>query len=606
MHVVYSHIEERRLSESNRTIRNGPIRRAKTLDTMKWLARYIRPYSGRWIIASVLTILVALMNILTPYLSGLIVDIVIVGGRMDWLIPLLLLMIGGTLFRTILRYIYRYQYELISQDVLFQIRDNLYQKFQELDFSFFNHMRTGDIMARMTGDTDSIRHSIAWVYFNLLDNIVLFISALIFMAGVESRLTFSLLAVTPFIALFTVLLSKHANRAFYDIRESFSKLNSMVEENIRGNKIVKAFGNESFEKVKFDQVNNQYKDTNLKSAVISAQYLPLIETFAGFMSVIAVGYGGWLVLIGEMSVGNLVTFTGLIWMMILPMRNIGAHMNDIQNLLAGTVKIRELLVIEPQIQIEHEKKKGKIKGKVEFQNVSFSFPDEPDFKVLEDINFKVEPGETIGILGETGSGKSTLVNLISRFFDPISGRILIDDVDIRDWSVIDLRENITVVMQDVFLFSDTVRKNIAFSEPETSLDEIEEMAEVADASEFIDKMPARYETFLGEQGSGLSGGQKQRLSLARGLLKNPSILILDDTTSALDMETEAKIQRGMEDISFNRTSFIIANRISSVKNADQIFILSRGKIIERGKHEELLNRQGAYYRIYREQLGQAE
>lgn len=576
------------------------------MDTMKWLSQYIRPYSGRWFIASVLTIMVALVNILTPYLSGLIVDEVIVGGKVDWLIPLLLVMISGTLFRTILRYVYRYQFELISQDVLFQIRDNLYQKFQELDFSFFNHMRTGDIMARMTGDTDSIRHSIAWVYFNLLDNIVLFISALIFMASVESRLTFSLLAVTPFIAIFTVFLSKRANRAFYDIRESFSKLNSMVEENIRGNKIVKAFGNEAYEKVKFDEVNNRFKETNLNSATISARYLPLIETFAGFMSVIAVGYGGWLVIVGEMSIGNLVTFTGLIWMIILPMRNIGSHMNDIQNLLAGTVKIRELLIIEPEIQIDSAKKKDEIVGKVEFQNVSFSFPDEPNFRVLDDISFKVEAGETIGILGETGSGKSTLVNLISRFFDPVSGKILIDDVDIREWSVIDLREKITVVMQDVFLFSDTVRKNIAFSSPDTSLDEIEEMAEVADASEFIDKMPARYETYLGEQGSGLSGGQKQRLSLARGLLKNPSILILDDTTSALDMETEAKIQRGMEDISFNRTSFIIANRISSVKNADQIFILSRGKIIEQGQHEELLERKGAYYRIYREQLGQAE
>ena len=576
------------------------------MDTMKWLSQYIRPYSGRWFIASVLTIMVALVNILTPYLSGLIVDEVIVGGKVDWLIPLLLVMISGTLFRTILRYVYRYQFELISQDVLFQIRDNLYQKFQELDFSFFNHMRTGDIMARMTGDTDSIRHSIAWVYFNLLDNIVLFISALIFMASVENRLTFSLLAVTPFIAIFTVFLSKRANRAFYDIRESFSKLNSMVEENIRGNKIVKAFGNEAYEKVKFDEVNKRFKETNLNSATISARYLPLIETFAGFMSVIAVGYGGWLVIAGEMSIGNLVTFTGLIWMIVLPMRNIGSHMNDIQNLLAGTVKIRELLVIEPDIQIDGAKKKDKIVGKVEFQDVSFSFPDEPNFKVLDDISFKVEAGETVGILGETGSGKSTLVNLISRFFDPVSGKILIDDVPIQDWSVIDLREQITVVMQDVFLFSDTVRKNIAFSSPDTSIDEIEEMAEVADASEFIDKMPARYETYLGEQGSGLSGGQKQRLSLARGLLKNPSILILDDTTSALDMETEAKIQRGMEDISFNRTSFIIANRISSVKNADQIFILSRGKIIEQGQHEELLERKGAYYRIYREQLGQAE
>ena len=578
----------------------------ETMDTIRWVGNYIRPYSGTWTIASILTVIVALLNIVTPYISGLIVDVVIIGGRGDMLIPLLLVMIGATILRTGLRFLYRMQYERISQDVLFSIRDDLYTKFQQLDFSFFNHMRTGDIMARMTGDTDSIRHSVAWVYFNLLDNIVLFVSALLFLSGIELRLTFALLVVTPFIATFTVILSRRAKRAFYEIRESFSRLNSMVEENIRGNKVVKAFGNENYEEKKFDHVNDQFRESNLESSRLSARYLPIIETFAGFMSVIAVGYGGWLALTGAMSVGNLVTFTGLIWMMILPLRSIGGHMNDLQNLFAGTVKIRELLVLESQIPIEDRKKADYVKGKVEFQEVSFSFPDEPDYLVLNNISFTAEPGQTIGILGETGSGKSTLVNLISRFFDPKHGKVLIDDVDVLEWNVIDLRENVTVVMQDVFLFSDTIKSNISFGSPDTTFEEVEEMAEVADASEFIERMPERYDTYLGEQGSGLSGGQKQRLSLARGLLKNPAILILDDTTSALDMETEAKIQRGMEDISRERTTFIIANRISSVKNADQIFILSKGKIIERGQHKELIDKQGAYYRIYREQLGRAE
>lgn len=576
------------------------------MDTIKWLAQYIRPYSNRWTIASILTIIVAMLNILTPYISGLLIDVVIVNGEENYLIPLLLIMITGSVVRTSLRYYYRLQFEAISQDVLFEIRSDLYSKFQELDFSFFNHMRTGDIMARMTGDTDSVRHSVAWLYLNLLDNIVLFIAALIFMSTIELRLTLALLIVTPFIVIFTILLSTRANRAFYEIRESFSRLNSMVEENIRGNKVVKAFGNEDYEKYKFDQVNNRFQDKNLDSAKVSATFLPILETFAGFMSVIAIGYGGWLVVTNRMSVGNLVTFTGLIWMIVLPMRNIGANMNDLQNLIAGTQKIRELLVIQSPIKDEDHRKKGKIIGKVEFRNVSFAFPDDPGHLVLDNISFVAEPGETIGILGETGSGKSTLVNLISRFFDPTKGQVLIDDVDVREWNVIDLRENITVVMQDVFLFSDTIKRNISYGTPDIEMGEIEEMAEVADASEFIERMPERYDTYLGEQGSGLSGGQKQRLSLARGLLKDPSILILDDTTSALDMETEAKIQRGMEDISFERTSFTIANRISSVKNADQIFILSRGKIIERGKHEELLDNKGAYYRIYREQLGQAE
>lgn len=576
------------------------------METIRWLGQYIRPYKGRWTLATILTIVVAVLNIITPFISGLLIDVVIIAEQIDYLIPLLLVMIVATAVRSALRYYYRMQFEAISQDVLYELRSDLYTKFQELDFSFFNHMRTGDIMARMTGDTDSIRHSIAWLYLNVLDNLVLFIAALIFMGTIEIRLTLALLIVTPFIVLFTILLSKKANRAFYEIRESFSMLNSMVEENIRGNKIVKAFGNEPFEQEKFDAVNENFKQRNLNSATVSARYLPLIETFAGLMSVIAIGYGGWLVITNRMSVGNLVTFTGLIWMIIVPMRNIGNNMNDLQNLLASTIKIRELLIVQSPIRVEKHRKQGDIEGEVIFDNVSFAFPDEPDFKVLDGISFKAAPGETVGILGETGSGKSTLVNLISRFFDPTEGKVLIDGIDVREWNVLDLREHITVVMQDVFLFSDTIERNIAFGSPKTDREEIEEMAEVADASEFIERLPERYETYLGEQGSGLSGGQRQRLSLARGLIKDPSILILDDTTSALDMETEAKIQKGMEEMSYGRTTFIIANRISSVKNADQIFILSRGKIIERGQHQELLEKEGAYYRIYREQLGQAD
>src|SRR5690625_1236226 len=576
------------------------------MDTIRWLTRYIRPYRMSWWFGSFLTIVVALLNIVTPYISGLIVDTVIMDGQENLLIPLLLVMIGATLLRTFLRYLYQIRFESISQDVLFQIRDDLYTKFQALDFSFFNHTRTGDIMARMTGDTDSIRHNVAWVYFNVLDNIVLFISALIFLGTIEMKLTLALLVVTPFIAIFTVLLSTRAKRAFYEIRESFSRLNSMVEENIRGNQIVKAFGREEFETEKFKHVNEGFRESNIQSAKLSSRYLPIIETFAGFMSVIAVGYGGWLVITGEMSVGNLVTFTGLIWMINLPMRNIGAHVNDLQNLFAGSIKIRDMLMLEPEIPIEQREEVDYIEGKVEFENVSFAFPDDPEHLVLNDISFTAEPGDTVGILGETGAGKSTLVNLISRFFDPTEGRILIDDIDIREMNVLDLRENITVVMQDAFLFSDTVRSNISYASPETPLEEVEEVAEVADAKEFIEKMPEKYETYLGEQGSGLSGGQKQRVSLARGLLKDPAILILDDTTSALDMETEARIQKGMEEISRERTTFIIANRLSSVKNADLILILAGSEIIERGQHEALLEKQGAYYRIYEDQLGQAD
>ncbi|AZP03936.1 ABC transporter ATP-binding protein [Jeotgalibaca ciconiae] len=576
------------------------------MSSIKWVMKYLSPYWFGWTWASLLTIVAAFMNIVTPYIGGLMVDRVITGGEMNLLIPLLAIMVIATFIRMLLRYVFQIQFEQISQNILYKIREDLYVKLQELDFTYFNTTRVGDIMARMTGDTDAIRHAVAWTYFNILDNVILFVSALIFLAAFEWRLTLALLTVTPFIAVLTIFLSRKANQAFYHIRESFSRLNSMVEEHIGGNKVVKAFAREEFEIEKFNVRNEDFRKRNLESAEISSVYLPIIETFAGFMSVISIGLGGLFVLQGTMTIGNLVTFNGLIWMLNIPMRNVGNHVNDIQNYNASTYKIRQMLATEPKIPVSSQKTVDSLRGEIEFQHVSFAFADDPDTEVLRDINFKVEAGQTLGVLGETGSGKSTLVNLISRFFDPTEGRVLLDGMDVKEINVIDLRQNVAIVMQDVFLFSDTIRENISYGTPGARFEAVQRVAQVADASQFIERMPQQYDTYLGERGSGLSGGQKQRLSLARGLIKDPSILILDDTTSAVDMETEVKIQEGLQKSSERKTTIIIANRISSVKNSDKILILSKGAIIEQGTHEELLARGGAYAHIYEEQLGQAD
>lgn len=575
-------------------------------NSIKWVKAYLKPYRWGWTWASILTIIIALSNVITPYIGGAIVDQVITNGRTEWLLPLLGLMIGVTVVRMVLRYLYQMEFEQISQNVLYKIREDLYVKLQELDFTFFNTNRVGDIMARMTGDTDAVRHAVAWAYFNILDNIILFISALIFLGAIEWRLTLALLGVTPFIAVFTVLLSKHAGEAFYQIRESFSRLNTMVEEHIGGNKVVRAFGREDFEVEKFNRYNGDFRQRNLNSAAVSARYLPVIEVFAGFLSIITVGLGGLFVVNGAMSMGDLVTFNGLIWMLNVPMRNLGNHVNDLQNFDASTRKIRQMLAVKPKIPIEKRIEVPRLRGDITFEHVSFAFSDEPEVDILHDINFSIKSGETLGVLGETGSGKSTLVNLISRFFDPTKGRVLIDGIDIKEMNVLNLRQQIAVVMQDVFLFSDTIKHNITYGAPRVPFQRVQKVAEVADANRFIERMPEQYETYLGERGSGLSGGQKQRLSLARGLIKDPAILILDDTTSAVDMETEVKIQEGLRQTAGQQTMVIIANRISSVKNADKIIILSKGRIVERGTHETLLKKGGLYYKIYQEQLGQAE
>lgn len=574
--------------------------------SIKWVKSYLKPYRFGWFWASLLTVIIALTNVITPYIGGTIVDQVILNNRTDWLLPLLGLMIAVTITRMTLRYIYQIQFEQISQNVLFKIREDLYVKLQELDFTFFNTTRVGDIMARMTGDTDAVRHAVAWAYYNILDHAVLFVSALIFLGAIEWRLTLALLVVTPFIAVFTVLLSRHAGQAFYQIRESFSRLNTVVEEHIGGNKVVRAFVREDFEIEKFNRFNEDFRQRNLDSAAISAKYLPIIEVFAGFLSIITVGLGGLFVINESMSLGDLVTFNGLTWMLNVPMRSLGNHVNDLQNFDASTQKIRQMLAVKPQIPIEQRIEVPRLQGDITFENVSFAFSDEPEVDVLHDINFSIKAGETLGVLGETGSGKSTLVNLISRFFDPTVGRVLIDGIDIKEMNVLNLRQQIAVVMQDVFLFSDTIKHNIMYGAPRVPFQRVQKVAQVADASQFIERMPDQYDTYLGERGSGLSGGQKQRLSLARGLIKDPAILILDDTTSAVDMETEVKIQEGLRQTSGQQTTVIIANRISSVKNADKIIILSKGRIVERGTHQGLLEKGGLYYQIYQEQLGQAE
>ncbi|MEG0267756.1 MAG: ABC transporter ATP-binding protein [Carnobacterium sp.] len=576
------------------------------MGSIRWVWKYIRSYRFKLSIGIGLVIIVALLNIVSPLIGGLIVDDVIVKGKTGILAPLLIVMIVASLFRTVLRYVYQIMFERIGQNALFNIREEMFRKLQELDFNFFNNTRVGDIMARMTGDTDAIRHAVSWLLYNVLDNFLLLVSAIVVMGIIEWRLMVALVLITPFIGILTVVLSRKANPVFYQIRESFSRLNSMVEENVSGNKTVKAFARENYEIEKFNQYNEDYKRRNLESAAVTKTYLPVLETLAAFLSVITIGLGGLLVIDGSMTLGDLVAFNGFIWMLNIPMRNVGWYVNDLQHFITSTYKIRELLASKPQIPLEKRQTTPTIRGFVEFQDVSFHFADDPDTEVLSHISLKVSPGQTIGILGETGSGKSTLVNLISRFFDPTEGRILIDGQDARRINVRELRKHIAIVMQDVFLFSDTIKENIAFGTPEAELERVKLMARVADASPFIESMPDQYNTFLGERGSGLSGGQRQRISLARGLMKDPSILILDDTTSAVDMETEVKIQNELQNVSQKKTTFIIANRISSVKAADEILILSKGKIIERGTHASLLKLKGAYYKIYLKQLGKSD
>ncbi|EEO7554192.1 ABC transporter ATP-binding protein [Listeria monocytogenes] len=573
------------------------------MESMKWIWQYVRKYRLLMIGVFILIFIASGISIIYPLLGGKVIDDVVYQNKTNLLIPLLLIMIISTIIRTICRYTYQIMCERIGQNSLFRIREDLYKKLQLLDFDFFNNTRVGDIMARMTGDTDAIRHFVSWVSYNILENVFLFSFAIIIMATIDWKLTLALVIVTPLIAILTMKMSSKAQPVFYEIRESFSRLNSMVEENISGNRVVKAFAREDFEMKKFHEHNEDFKKRNLDSADVSRTYLPVLDSLAGMLVVITLIFGGYLVIKGQMTLGDLVAFNGFLWMLNGPMRMSGWLINDVQRFIASSFKIQDMMATDAKIPIHAEKPAPSLQGHVEFKNVSFHFEDDPNTDVLKNISLKASPGQTIAILGETGAGKSTLVNLICRFYDPTSGEILIDSVDARKWHVRELRNHIATVMQDIFLFSDTIEGNIAFGAPDATMEDVRRMARIADADHFIETMPESYDTIVGERGVGLSGGQKQRISLARALLKNPSILILDDTTSAVDMETEVKIQGELKKITENTTTFIIAHRISSVKEADEILILNHGEIIERGTHTSLLAEKGYYFDIYNKQLG---
>lgn len=573
------------------------------MKSMKWIWQYVRKYRLLMFGVFILIFIASGISIIYPLLGGKVIDDVVYKNQPKLLIPLLLIMIISTIIRTICRYAYQIMCERIGQNSLFQIREDLYKKLQSLDFDFFNNTRVGDIMARMTGDTDAIRHFVSWVSYNILENIFLFTFAIVIMTTIDWKLTLALVIVTPLIAFLTMKMSSKAQPVFYEIRESFSRLNSMVEENISGNRVVKAFAREDFEMKKFHEHNEDFKQRNLDSAAVSRTYLPVLDSLAGILVVITLVFGGYLVIKGQMTLGDLVAFNGFLWMLNGPMRMSGWLINDVQRFVASSFKIQDMMATTAKIPIHAEKPAPFLQGYVEFKNVSFHFEDDPNTAVLKNISLKAAPGQTIAILGETGAGKSTLVNLICRFYDPTSGEILLDGVDAKKWHVRELRNHIATVMQDIFLFSDTIEGNIAFGAPDATMEDVRRMARIADADHFIETMPESYDTIVGERGVGLSGGQKQRISLARALLKNPSILILDDTTSAVDMETEVKIQGELKQITENTTTFIIAHRISSVKEADEILILNHGEIIERGTHASLLAKKGYYFDIYNKQLG---
>ncbi len=567
----------------------------------KWVWNQLKGYRLRMGCGLLIVLAASALGMVNPYLSGTIVDKVIVDQQYKLLIPLLAVIIGATLSRAVIRYSFQMIFESVSQNLLLNIRVKMFSKLQELDFDFYDKTRTGDIMNRLTYDTDTVRHFVAWVIYNVFENGMIFIFAIGMLFWINPLLALIMLLVTPITAFFAIRLANDVKPTFFAIREQLSRLNSVVQENISGNRVVKAFAKEDYEIRKFSIENQAYKQKNVDSARVWEKYLPVLDSMAGVLIALIILAGGIMVSNGSLTIGELVAFNSFIWALTNPIRMAGWLINDTQRFAASGERVVELLETEPKIKDSGSPvAKDEIQGKIEFHNVCFSYGDE---EVLENVHLTVEPGQTIAVIGPTGSGKSTLMNLICRFYECTSGKLLIDGINIRDFELKTLRDNIAVAMQDIFLFSDTIEGNIAYGVPGATMQDIIHAAEAAGANDFIARFPEGYDTIIGERGVGLSGGQKQRIALARALLKNPPILILDDVTSSVDMETEYEIQHMLNELYGSRTTFIIAHRISSVKNADLIIVLDNGKIIEQGTHQELLNKKGYYYSVFVNQFG---
>ena len=568
---------------------------------LKWFSGFLKKYRLAIVIGLVLMTVIVACAIVNPYISGMIVDDVIQGGAYDLLPKLIGIMLAVTAVRAILRYATQMMFETCSQGVLYRMRDAVYRKLLQEDFAFYNRNRTGDLMSRQTGDMDAIRHFVAFVIYTVYENILMFIFALVMIFMVNVKLALCMMAVLPFCLFTTYLQSKYVKPRFHECRQSFSSLNAFVQENISGNRVVKAFAKEEYEKEKFEKENDKYREAELGAASIWCRFVPVFELLSNLLMVVLILYGGYQVICGEMTLGNLVTVNGYLWMLSNPLRFAGWWVNDVQRFITSVEKIYDTYSKEPDVK---KPKKGikrkEMQGNIEFRNVSYEVEGED---IIHNISFSVEKGQTVGILGSTGAGKSTIMNLLCRFYDVTEGEVLVDGINVKNWDLHDLRDNIGMAMQDVFLFSDTVEGNIAYGKPDCTFEEVKEAAVMSDANLFIKAMPDGYQTIVGERGVGLSGGQKQRISLARALLKKPSILILDDTTSAVDMETESYIQEQLKKLGRKHTVFVIAYRISSIKDADVIFVMDEGRIVERGNHESLLKQNGYYATVYKHQNG---
>lgn len=571
------------------------------MDYLKRLLKYLDEFKFLVILGILFALTSIYCNMNIPKVSKSIIDDVLVAHHFERLKYLTLLFVSITIVKAVSNYLQGYIFEWTSQKVLYTLRDQIYSKLQHQSFEYFDKASTGAIMNRMVGDLEAIRNFLNQSFIQVISVIVTAVSALWIMLSMNLLLTILSIATIPLIYLNVNSLAKKLNPVFKKTRLSFEKLTSKVQENITGIRVVKAFGNEELEKNSFRKVARDWTDLNIQAADIRSTHIPTANFLNGLNSIIILVVGGYLAIKGKISIGMLFAFISYVNIFSGPIGNVQNLVNQWHNAFASLEKIFELLDADVKIKsAKNAIKLSNIKGDIKFKNVYFRYNQN---YVLKGIDLHIKPGEVVAILGSTGSGKSSLINLLARFYDCERGEVLIDDINIKNVKLCSLRRQIGTIMQETFIFSDTIAANIAFGKPDATMDEIKWAARLAQVDEFIERLPNGYDTIVGERGVGLSGGQKQRIAIARALIYNPKILILDDATSSLDFETEAEIQKTLSDVIKGRTTIIITHRISQlVTDADRIIYMSSGRIVEEGTHEELMKLKGKYYATFKKQL----
>ena len=580
----------------------GSVEKAKDpRGALRRILSYLSDYRAHLVAVIAMTIVSTLLSLAGPYLTGVAIDKFIMGGDRAGLIRIVLLLAGTYLAGTVVDAAAGWIMAIISQRSLMKLRKELFEHMQTLSLGFFDRRPAGDLMSRLTNDVDAIGSALAQNVTQLIRNLITLVGIVILMFALNVWLALASLVVFPVMVVFTAVVAGRTRESFRDLQRGLGMLNGTMQETISGQRVVIAFDQQESVNRKFTVANDNVRETGIRAMTYAMLIPPLMGILSNANIAIVAGVGSWMTLRGMATVGIIATFITYSRRFADPLRHFANLYNSIQSALAGAERIFEIVDTEPElVDVADALAVDDFEGDVEFRDVDFEY--EKGVPVLKDISLRAEPGQTIALVGPTGAGKTTMVNVLTRFYDIQDGSISIDSHDIRGIRKDDLRRQLGIVLQDVFLFSGTVMDNIRYGRLDATDEECIEAARLANADGFIRRLPKGYETELSERASNLSQGQRQLLSIARAIVADPAILILDEATSSVDTRTEVQIQQALLRLMEGRTSFVIAHRLSTIRNADLVLVINSGEIIERGTHRELLEKRGFYYNLYMSQF----